>query len=266
MSAGIGGNKGSSDTTSSSVQNGTSAGQATPNNFPFLNFGWNAASNMIAPDASTRLVNAGINSATNAVDPATGLAATGANAGTNFANGAYVDNPANAALTPYTSGSYLTSNNSAFQQVVKNISDALQPAIDGDFAASGRYGSGANANAFASNLTKEVGDLSFQNFLQQQQNQLNAAQQVGNNYTAGRGQQLTATGLLPSLTSNLFTPGNNAITAGWTPLLNYIKAISASSGGGSQSGQFQQTGSGNSNTDTSQLGWGISAGTGGGGR
>lgn len=253
MSAGITGSKGSSDT--KTQQNGVQANTVTPNNLPFLQQGWNFASSLLP--AGNNIANG----AQATIGPAQSVAGTGNSYGTNFASGMYADNPANAYLTPFARGDYVSSNNPQFQQVIKNISDTLQPQIDGSFAAAGRYGSGANANAFASALTREAANLGYTNYTQQQQNQLQAANSIANNNATGRQQQLAGVGLIPSLTENSFTPETAGAAATYAPLLAYIQAIAASNGGGTTNGNFQTAGT--SNTDTSSLDYGVSAGTGG---
>lgn len=258
MSAGIGGSKGSSNTSSNQQSNST--GTYTPSNLPFLQTGWNTAGSILAPTSGTtpNLAATGVNSIAGQVNPTTSAANTGLTFGSGFASGNYADNPANAYLTPYANGSFVNSSNPQFQGVVSQISNALQPQIDGSFAANGRYGSGANANAFASALTNETGNLSYQNYLQQQANQLAAAGQLSTNNSTGRTQQLQGLSLLPGLTTNAFTPGTAALTGAYAPLLAYISAIAAGNGGGTTN--QQGTSSGTSNTDTTNLSAGVGTG------
>jgi hypothetical protein len=132
--------------------------------------------------------------------------------------------------------------------MVGQISQALEPQIDGSNAAAGRYGSGANANAFAGALTNEAGTLNYTNYAQQQQNQLAAAGQISQNNATGRQQQLAGASLTPGTTSNLFNPGASASTAAYGPLLAYMNAIATGNAGGSQTGSSANQSQGTSNT------------------
>lgn len=77
-------------------------------------------------------------------------------------------------ISPYLNGSMLSAGNPYFNNMVGQIGQAIAPSIDSHFAANGRYGSGANANAFASALTNEAGQLAYQNYNDQSTNQLKA--------------------------------------------------------------------------------------------
>jgi hypothetical protein len=61
-------------------------------------------------------------------------------------------------------GQYLDSGNPHFQGMVNQIGQAIRPGIDSAFAANGRLGSGAHANAFSSSLADQAGKLAFQNY------------------------------------------------------------------------------------------------------
>ena len=75
-------------------------------------------------------------------------------------------------LQSYLNGSMLSAQNPAFQNVVNQTAQSIAPQIDSHFAANGRYGSGANANAFASSLANTAGQMAYQNYNDQSQNQL----------------------------------------------------------------------------------------------
>ena len=75
-----------------------------------------------------------------------------------------------------TSGAFLDANNPYFSNMVGQIGNAIRPQIDSAFASSGRLGSGAHANAFASALADKAGNLAFQNYGVERQNQMQAAQ------------------------------------------------------------------------------------------
>lgn len=64
-------------------------------------------------------------------------------------------------------GRYLDAGNPHFQGMVNQIGQATRPQIDSQFASAGRYGSGAQANAFADSLTRQAGQLAFQNYGQE---------------------------------------------------------------------------------------------------
>lgn len=236
MSAGVSGSQ-SKGTTSGYGTSGSSTsgyGTQTPNNLPQLQAGWNQAGNMLdATSAQTPGMASDALNMTSAANPlASTTASAGATAASDFANGAHATNDANQYLTPYANGSQVGTQNPGFQGVVNQTALALQPQIDGGMAAAGRYGSGANANAFATALTNETGNLSFQNYIQQQANQLQAAGQLSNNNATGTAQQLQGAGLAPSTTQNLYAPATATATAAYAPLLAYIQAITAGNGGG----------------------------------
>lgn len=74
------------------------------------------------------------------------------------------------------SGAFLNQGNPYFQSMMSNISNAIRPQIDSAFASSGRLGSGAHANAFASALADQAGRLAYQNYGMERGNQMAAAQ------------------------------------------------------------------------------------------
>jgi hypothetical protein len=74
------------------------------------------------------------------------------------------------------SGAFLDQGNPHFQQMVGQIGQAIRPGIDSAFASSGRLGSGAHANAYASALADKAGNLAFQNYGVERQNQMQAGQ------------------------------------------------------------------------------------------
>lgn len=128
-------------------QNGTQSQTQTPNNLGALQQGWAAAENNL---------NGGNGGANSALDLITGNA-TGASNAANTGLDAVLKliqggatNGANQYLTPTASGANIGNNNPGFQNVVDQIARSAQQSTDGNFAAAGRYGSGANANAFNS--------------------------------------------------------------------------------------------------------------------
>ena len=71
-------------------------------------------------------------------------------------------------------GDYLNAGNPYFQNMVDRAMNAIQPRISAQFAGGGRYGSGAHAQALASAGADTAGQLAFQNYGQERQNQLSA--------------------------------------------------------------------------------------------
>jgi len=90
-------------------------------------------------------------------------------------NGSPINSANSNQLTSTLNGDYLNSGNPAFQNMVNQVGQAIAPQVDSHFAANGRYGSGANANAFASAMANTAGNLAFQNYGNERQNQLRAS-------------------------------------------------------------------------------------------
>lgn len=114
----------------------------------------------------------------------------------------------NQQLADTLNGTYLSAGNPAFQSMLSQINQGLQPQIAGAFEGAGRYGSGAYANAYANALANAVAPLAFQN------------------YSTERGNQLAAAQSLPSYTSGLTNPGQAQVTAGYTPINQFISQLS----------------------------------------
>ena len=64
-------------------------------------------------------------------------------------------------------GQYLNGGNPEFGNMVNQIGMATRPSIDATFASAGRYGSGAHSNSYADALTRQAGQLAFQNYGQE---------------------------------------------------------------------------------------------------
>ena len=75
-----------------------------------------------------------------------------------------------------TGGGFLQAGNPYFQGMVDQIGKAMRPSMDSTFAANGRLGSGAHANAFASALADKAGTLAYQNYGDERGRQIAAAQ------------------------------------------------------------------------------------------
>lgn len=256
----IGGSKGSSSGNSSSTQVVNQNSSATPNNLGALQTGWNAAGNLLGSTNWGNILGAGVNEADLGTTTANGINSGAAGATNSFTNGDNVNNPANAYLTPYANGSQVGTQNPGFQGVVDQISRSLQPQIDGSYGAAGRYGSGANANAFAGALTNAVAPLAYQNYTTQQGNQLTAAGQLSTNNATGRQQQLTAAGLAPSLTASNFIPSAALTGLGFAGPSQYQGVVAAGNPGGTTSSSGTATGTGAQSGNTSQFGGGLSFG------
>lgn len=74
------------------------------------------------------------------------------------------------------SGAFLNAGNPYFSGLVEQIGQAIRPQIDSTFASTGRYGSGAHANAFSSALADQAGRLAYQNYGDERGRQIAAAQ------------------------------------------------------------------------------------------
>lgn len=75
-------------------------------------------------------------------------------------------------LTSTLRGDYLDAGNPYMSQMMDSVSAQVRPRIDAQFANSGRYGSGAHANAAASALADTAGKLAYQNYGDERANQI----------------------------------------------------------------------------------------------
>jgi hypothetical protein len=110
--------------------------------------------------------------------------------------GSAVDANAQNAAQNYTNGSMLSAGNPYFQQMATTLGQTITPQVMSQFESSGRYGSGAAANALSSALTNKIGDMAY------------------NNYNQGQTNQLQAAALSPGLSQTDYTNLNAANTAG----------------------------------------------------
>ncbi|WP_149541433.1 hypothetical protein [Siccirubricoccus phaeus] len=76
--------------------------------------------------------------------------------------------------------------NPEFQGMVDRAISAARPSIDSAFAASGRLGSGSHAAAFSDAATRMAGDLAYQNYTNERNQQLQAATTLGQSDLAAR--------------------------------------------------------------------------------
>ena len=71
-------------------------------------------------------------------------------------------------------GGFLSAGNPGFQAAVDRAANAIRPTLDAQFAAQGRYGSGAHARALSGALAETAGDLAYRDYAQERQNQVAA--------------------------------------------------------------------------------------------
>jgi hypothetical protein len=158
-----------------------------------------------------------------------------------FANGGMVNNP-------YLSGMA----DAAANGTVRNYQNAIAPQITSQMEGSGRYGSGAMANAqsqsqqdLATQLGGQMNNLYGNAYSQGMQNMLAGAQGLSTNYNTATQQQLQGSVNAPnllnsdsSLISNAYNMGGNqqaynqnVLDAPWTQLGHYSGIIQGQYGG-----------------------------------
>lgn len=245
---------------SNQQQSGTSSQTQTPNNLGALQQGWASAENLLTGG------NAGANSALNLITGNATGASNAANGGLATAAGyaapGGTTNAANAYLTPFANGSMTGNNNPNFQNVVDQISRAAQQSTDGNFAASGRYGSGANANAFNSAVANEAGQLGYTNYNDSLNRQTAAAGQLSTNNTNSGNQALVALGLVPGLAAASTGAGETAYNAANAPTTTFANILALlGGGGGTTNGTSTGTASGTSSGSSSGLSFGGNLGS-----
>jgi hypothetical protein len=142
------------------------------------------------------------------------------------------------------SGNYLTQNNPYFQQKLQNTFQQAQPTIDAAFAGGGRGISGARDAAISDAWAQTAGNLGYQDYATERQNQINAINaspgmaqaglaplqqlgQVGATQEQYAGQQLQDT-------LNRYNAQQNA---GWNNLAKYMGTVGGG-GFGTQSTQY----------------------------
>ncbi|MBX6322977.1 MAG: hypothetical protein IRY94_14200 [Rhodospirillaceae bacterium] len=72
-------------------------------------------------------------------------------------------------------GDYLNAGNPAFAAMAQRVADEVTPRVNSQFAAAGRYGSGAHAATLGRALADEIGALAYRNYADERANQLKAA-------------------------------------------------------------------------------------------
>ena len=158
-----------------------------------------------------------------------------------------------AALRNYTAGGgFLSAGNPYFQGMVDQVGRAIRPGIDSAFAASGRLGSGAHANAYASALADKAGSLAFQNYGAERANQMAAGQDYSPfQAMMGVGQQQETRGR--EFIQDALNRYNFAQQAPQQSLTNFMNVVGNRSYGGSQTSQQPYT----SNPTMQAFGTGI---------
>lgn len=239
----------------SSQQTQSANGTATPNNLPALQQGWNIADNLVNATApqGANLVNTGLGLTGIGANAASGAAVGGLNQALAFGTPGGTANGANKYLTPFADGS-MSGQNPSFQNVLDQFARGTQAATDGSFAADGRYGSGANANAFNSAVANKAGDLSYQNYGDSLARQLAAGGQLSTNNANSTGQSINALDLIQGLGGAATGAGGAAIAGGASPAMTYAQILQALGAGG---GTTAQTGTASAKGKSSSTSSGI---------
>jgi hypothetical protein len=122
---------------------------------------------------------------------------TGANTVTSgFMSGDYINgSPGSATLTQMAGGG----NNPYLDNMFEQASGKAGAILDAKFSQGGRYGSGAHENAYGDQMSSLATQIYGGAYEGDQARRLAAAGQLGTEYQAGRAQQLTATGMAPTL-------------------------------------------------------------------
>lgn len=236
----FGGSKGSSK--SSTNQQASSTSTETPNNLPYVQQGWDLASKLFGnTNDNGATFNNGRDLAATGANAATGAITGGLNTAGQLANGG-TGNAANKYLTPFADGS-MNGSNPYFQNTIDLLTQSLRPQVDGNFAASGRYGSGANAHAFADALTKAASGMAYQNYNDSTNRSLQAGQALSANNANSTGQQISALDVLRGLSGQATQPGTSEASLGLTPANTYAGLLQAfGPGGGSQTSNGTSSG------------------------
>jgi hypothetical protein len=172
--------------------------------------------------------NSAINNAVNLGMGSNPLMSSASNQLQSTVNGDYLNsNPVYNDLEGYANGSMLSADNPYFQGMAQQIANAVTPAVNSSFESAGRYGSGAHANALSSALSNEIGNLAYQNYGQGQQNQISAANTLGNTYQNERAQQLQAAMLAPQSYNAQLQGANTALSASAIPQQQQQNEINA---------------------------------------
>jgi len=107
------------------------------------------------------------------------------NVGNTLATRGAASQPGYSALADTAAGNMI-GRNPEFQGMVDRAIAAARPGVDSAFAGAGRLGSGAHAAAFSDAAANVAGNLAYQDYAAERQNQLNAAQTLGQQDIAAR--------------------------------------------------------------------------------
>lgn len=109
------------------------------------------------------------------------------------------------ALLPYASGEYLSQKNPYFDAALNDAMSTAGNAVNKQFSASGRYGSGAHSGTLGTSLGRIATDANLNEYRNQQQNQLNAAQALSGMAQGGLQGNLGAQGAMAGIGQQGFT-------------------------------------------------------------
>lgn len=112
-------------------------------------------------------------------------------------------------LTDYANGSYLKAGNPYFNDALQGQLDSTASQVQSQFSGAGRYGSGANTNALASQLGNIRSSALASQFNQDTQNQFNAVSQLDQQRQVAAQNQLAASGQIDSSNLNSANALNN---------------------------------------------------------
>lgn len=140
------------------------------------------------------------------------------------------------ALGKFLGGDYINQGNPYQDQLVQSLTNSIAPAVGAQFEGNGRYGSPLSQYTTASAVANAAAPLAYGTFNQQ------------------TGNQLQALNSLPSYTQGAFNPSQAQITAGYTPINQYVNQLASLKPG--TAGTYQQAnnnntyGFGNSNSNS----------------
>ena len=143
------------------------------------------------------------------------ITAAAQNFATNLDNGSYFNsNPASQTLQSYANGSMLNSNNSALQQAEDSTLSQVVPQIESQFISGGNLNSPEAAYATSQGAEAAIAPIAEQNYLQQQQNQLGAADTLGQNYQSTLQDMNQSLFTAPQTQGLSYNDANNLYSAG----------------------------------------------------
>lgn len=141
-------------------------------------------------------------------------------------------------LEQYANGSMLSAGNPYMQNVINQTVANTLPSIQGSFAGGNRLDSGLATNAESQGVANAVGNLAYENFNQNEQNQINAsntlgqqaltgAQQQAQNYNTGLQQMDQNLFYAPQLDAQQMSDAQSAFGAGQNSQQNQQNQINA---------------------------------------